>query len=33
MRICRIYHPHIIPVDQVLELTDDACHHVANVLR
>ncbi|MFQ3198522.1 MAG: 16S rRNA (uracil1498-N3)-methyltransferase [Paraglaciecola sp.] len=33
MRICRIYHPQIIPVDQVLELTPDACHHVANVLR
>jgi len=33
MRISRIYHPDTLHSDQELELTPDACNHVANVLR
>ncbi|MGS2720679.1 16S rRNA (uracil(1498)-N(3))-methyltransferase [Paraglaciecola aestuariivivens] len=33
MRISRIYHPAPLATDLQIELTDDATHHVANVLR
>ena len=33
MRISRIYHPHPLPTDNHVILTDDASHYVANVLR
>ena len=33
MRIIRIYHPALLVVDQHVELSVDACNHIANVLR
>ena len=33
MRIPRVYYPNPIPLEQEFELTEDAGHHIATVLR